>query len=319
MAMNPALSIIIVHWNTPELLNNCLNSIFEHEIKLDLEVIIVDNHSKRGITNLKNNFSGKVIELEKNIGFGPACNLCVEQSKGDYLLFLGPDVLITRNDTIYNTLEKLKNIPDAGAFSCQLLNHDGTPQRHSFNFPRADKIIGEWWYDVTNRIPYIYRQRVIQSKPELQKVDMVIAHWLMVSKAAFVKAGGFPKEAFMFGDDIELNKTLMDAGYKNYVYNGEQAVHIGRQSTVPVYQEKLHYIVQDSVCRFAFRHYGVLGGCLTIFVFILGAVYNLLMTPIYAKKKPKKYILENWRIIWHYLAYQWRPGYIAKMADTAKD
>ncbi|NLG17388.1 MAG: glycosyltransferase family 2 protein [Fibrobacter sp.] len=319
--MAPEISIVIVHWNTPEMLNDCLKSIFDNETLLKFEIVVVDNHSKQDISAVIEKYPTnkiQVIKLYKNIGFGPACNMGVEKSKGEYLLFVGPDVLIIRQNTIYNTLEKLKTIPNAGAFSCQLLNRDGTAQRHSFNFPRADKIIGEWWFDATNRIPYIFHKRQRRPLLMLQKVDMVIAHWLMVSRYAFLKAGMFPQNAFMFGDDIELNKALIDVGYANYVYYGEQSIHIGRQSTKFAYKDNLHYIVQNSVCKFAFRHYGVFGGCLSIAIFILEAIYNIIMTPIYVKKDRKKFIFENWRVIWHYLAYQWRPGYIDKMAGVTK-
>ena len=319
--MTPVLSIIIVHWNTPEQLDDCLHSIFEYEHNLHFEVIVIDNHSDSKISAVRSRYGGrtKFIELEENVGFGRGCNRGVLEARGEFFLFLGPDVRIIKENTIFNTLDQLKEIPDAGAISCQLLNLDGSPQKHTFNLPRADKLIAEWWYEITNHIPLVYQRRIKQPKSALEKVDMVIAHWLMISKKAFQAAGGFPNEAFMFGDDIELNKEILDAGYSNYVYRNEQAIHIGGQSTRQRYQKRLVIIVQDSITKYCFRHYGLIGGSLSIILIVARAALNLvILTPIYLRKGQKNHVLENWRIIWHYFAYQWRPGRIAELSGAKK-
>jgi GT2 family glycosyltransferase len=313
----PQLSIIMVHWNTHEMLAECVKSIFEFEQNLHYEIIVMDNASDFPIDNLERNIDKPnitFIRLKENIGFGRATNFGVSQSTSDFLLFLGPDTRLFRKDTILRTLEKYKSISHAGAFSCSLINSDGSPQRHYFEFPRPEKILKDLWHETTNHISYVFKRRKKLPVKVLEPVDMVIAHWMMVSREAFEKAGGFPNDAFMFGDDIEINKRLKDVGYQNYVYRGECAYHVGGQSTNRRYQSKLAYIVYDSLFHFSIKHYGVFVTGILISMQILASLwYILVLSPFYYKMGIKSHISENWQVIWHYLAYQWRPGYIRKI------
>lgn len=319
--MNPELSIIIVHWNTPELLAACINSIRERENCLEYEIIVIDNHYDNDIyklAGLPKGDSMRIIQMETNIGFGRACNRGAELAQAEMLLFLGPDTKCIQDDAILQTLNKYKTLPQAGALSCQLVNQDGSLQRHYFNLPRADRLITEWYREFTNHIPVIHRARKKLKPPEVETVDMVIAHWLMVSKMVFERVGGFPDDAFMFGDDIEFNKKLLDAGYYNYLYRACQAMHYGGSSTKKRYGGSLTHVVQDSITRFCFRNYGPFGGTVSVLLIILRAVASLLfISPLYIGRGFKEYFKGHWQVIWHYLAYQWRPGKIKKISGEA--
>lgn len=315
----PELSIIIVHWNTPQLLAECLKSLVENERKLAYEVIVVDNNSNSNIIGIERDFSldnFRFVRLKENIGFGRACNYGVKMAVADTVLFLGPDTKLIKQDTLLRTYQKFTAIPDVGAFSCSLLNSDGLPQKHSFNFPEAGKIIREWWWELLNHIPSVYRRRQQQSPKILEEVDMVIAHCLMVSKKTFYDAGGFPEDAFMFGDDIEINKRIAKLGYHNYLYRGEHLIHYSGQAGVIIrYGGNRVHIIQDSIFKFNRRYHGIFYAVFISMLLIIRAFLNIvILSPLYVKGDFKEYFLNNWIIIWHYLAYQWRPGTIKKMA-----
>jgi N-acetylglucosaminyl-diphospho-decaprenol L-rhamnosyltransferase len=318
MADRPELSIVIVHWNTPELLECCLGSIRERERRLRAEIIVVDNASRESIAGRLRKIGMpnlRLAEFGENIGFGRACNLGARMARAEMLLFLGPDTACIQDDAIKDTLGAYVSLPNAGAVSCLLVNEDGSPQRHYFNLPRPDRLIAEWLWEVTNHIPAVYRARQARVKPKLEKVDMVIAHWMMVSQNAFNKAGGFPNDAFMFGDDIEINKKLLDAGYSNYLFRNCRALHQGGSSTKGRYGDRLQYVVQDSITKFCIKHYGPLLGTLSILLIILRAVLNIIILgPLYVTRGFKDFFMDNWTIIWHYLAYQWRRHEIRRIA-----
>src|SRR5436309_1277597 len=90
------LSIIIVNWNTRELLAQCLHSVLE-EIRssedLEVETIVVDNASRDGSAAMvRRRFpSVGLIENSDNAGFARANNQAIRQSRGEYLLLLNPD------------------------------------------------------------------------------------------------------------------------------------------------------------------------------------------------------------------------------------
>ncbi len=83
-------SLIIVNYNTKELLKNCLSSVFRHCSVNEVEIIVVDNNSGDGsVGMIKNDFSQRVklIVNKKNIGFGPANNQGTEAAGGEFLFF----------------------------------------------------------------------------------------------------------------------------------------------------------------------------------------------------------------------------------------
>jgi len=82
------LSVVIVHYRTPEALRVCLNSLEEAD-----EIIVIDNSaSKFDISQLNLDFPNVIWKLmERNIGFGAACNVGLKSATKDLVLFLNPD------------------------------------------------------------------------------------------------------------------------------------------------------------------------------------------------------------------------------------
>ena len=86
------LSIIIVNWNTRDLLKECLASIFRHQPDFSLQVIVVDNASGDGSREMiRQDFSSvQLIENPDNFGYVVANNQGGHVAKGRFLLFLNP-------------------------------------------------------------------------------------------------------------------------------------------------------------------------------------------------------------------------------------
>ena len=84
------LTIIIVNWNTAELLLQCLESIYQAEIKLIYEIIVVDNGSTdNSISTISKKFPGvRIISNNRNLGFAKANNQGISEGKGRYFLLL---------------------------------------------------------------------------------------------------------------------------------------------------------------------------------------------------------------------------------------
>ena len=108
------VSIIIVNYNTKELLNNCLKSIYKYTKDIDFEIIVSDNGSTdNSISMLKTEFPQVVIvDNGKNLGFGAANNKGLEIAKGKYIFYLNSDTLILNNAVkiFYDYFEANENI-----------------------------------------------------------------------------------------------------------------------------------------------------------------------------------------------------------------
>jgi len=129
------ISIIIVNWNTKDLLMECLASIFETVKKVTVEVWLVDNASIDGsVEAAKNKYPDiNVIQNERNLGFAAANNLAFKQMKGSYALLLNTDATLIDSAAkeLYNFMEAN---PKVGIACGQLLNTDGSKQNSIANY-----------------------------------------------------------------------------------------------------------------------------------------------------------------------------------------
>ncbi len=123
------VSIIIVNFNTKELLKQLLTSITQNVKNVTYEIIVVDNNSTDGSKELLKTLFKKVILIanKSNLGFGKSNNQGAKVAKGKYLLLLNSDTLVCENaiDTMFQFLEKEKSVAAVGS---KLLNRDGSLQ-----------------------------------------------------------------------------------------------------------------------------------------------------------------------------------------------
>jgi len=165
----PILSIIIVSYNTKNLLRQCLESVVKNDKRLDFsgqwidpkdeekipaEIIVVDNNStdgsiefiksltssrvnelkKKKSNSLINNSLIKLIKNKKNLGFAKANNQGIKIARGEYILLLNSDTIVPEG-AISQTLYWLSNHAEAGVATCRLLNKDKTIQATGGFFP----------------------------------------------------------------------------------------------------------------------------------------------------------------------------------------
>lgn len=231
------LSIIIISFNTKKILTDCVKSVVKHTQGLKHEIIIVDNGSQDGslarIKELgKTHSQVNLIDAKTNLGFGKANNLGAKNAKGDYLLFLNSDTLIFDN-AIKESLDKLKKIPNAGVFSCKLLNVDKTVQASGGHFPNLGNVFA--WQFFIDDLPFIGRlipsfHPQIGSYNRNRQMDWVTGAFMVIPKEVFTKVGGFDENIFMYTEEMELCFRLRKLGYKTVFQISPAIIHLGGAS-----------------------------------------------------------------------------------------
>jgi len=123
------ISIIILNWNTRDLLTQCLNSIEQHKGNLQLEIIVVDNASTDGSqAMLKEKYPQiSLITNNQNIGFAKGNNQAMQVAHGDYFLLWNSDVFATPG-AIQSLLHLAEKKPKAAIVGAQLRNADNSFQ-----------------------------------------------------------------------------------------------------------------------------------------------------------------------------------------------
>jgi hypothetical protein len=229
-----ALSVIIVSYNCKDILKRCLNSLLEELKEISHEIIIVDNNSRDGtVEEIKSLYPNvKIIANSQNVGFARANNKAILESKGDYLLFLNPDVIVSPN-AIKGLIQFIKDKPTAGLASGKLVNPDGTLQYSLRNFPSILNQIFECFFlhrlapSLSSRFGEVIYKRDFYE--EIQEVDWVSGAVMLVPRNVLKEAGFFDERYFVYSEETDLCLNLRKAGWKIYYY--PEAVFIHLEST----------------------------------------------------------------------------------------
>jgi len=231
------LSIIIVSFNTKEILTDCIKSVIKYTKGIEYEIIIVDNGSKDGslarIKELSSKYSQvNLIDAKTNLGFGKANNLGAKNAKGEYLLFLNSDTLIF-NNAIKESLDNLKKIPNCGVYSCKLLNANKSVQASGGHFPTFGNVFAwQLFIDdlplIGSLIPSFHPQ--ITSYNKNRQMDWVTGAFMIIPKKIFDEVGGFDENIFMYTEEMELCFRLRKLGYQTIFQISPAIIHLGGAS-----------------------------------------------------------------------------------------
>jgi hypothetical protein len=267
------LSIIIVSFNTKEIIKRNLLSLKKNFIgyPLDHEIIVVDNNSQDGsarmLLDLKKHYNNLQIFLnKKNIGFSKANNFALEKSKGKYILYLNSDAIITDVDfrDLIKLMEMQKNI---GALTVKIVlstgeidpaSHRGFPTlwRSFTYFSGLEKFFKRM--PVLNKLFGGYHL-VNLNLNEIHEIDVLTGAFLFTKREIIDKFGGFDKDYFAYGEDIEMAFQIKKLGYKIIYYPLWSVLHLksvsGLKKNNMRIREKTNYYFYDSMKIFYKKHY----------------------------------------------------------------
>lgn len=226
------LSVVIVSWNTRDLLRRCLLSLREHPPGRPMEIRVVDNASTDGSPGMvRDEFPGvELLEMERNLGFSAANNAALRRTEAEWVLLLNPDteVLPGALDRVLDTGEE-----EGTVVAARLLNPDGSLQPSTFRFPGLLRDLGQALW-VPRLLPPETRGRIFLggywNHEESREVDWALGAFLMVPAKAREAAGPLPEDYPLFGEDMEWCRRLRDAGYPVRYEPRARVLHHGNQA-----------------------------------------------------------------------------------------
>ncbi|KKQ48536.1 MAG: Glycosyltransferase/rhamnosyltransferase [Candidatus Woesebacteria bacterium GW2011_GWD1_38_10] len=227
----PELSIIILNYNTRELLDGCLRSLEKVINEIYFEVVVIDNGSEDdSVEFVRKKYKWvKIFETGENLGFAIGNNFAKDIVNSEYVLFLNTDTVVPAG-TLSGSLGYLKK-HKLGALGCKLILPDGSldkDARRSFItpwiglvhlflkldriFPRS-KLFAKYWYG------YIPDDKI-------HEVDALQGAFFLTTKNILDKVGWFEEDYFLDGEDIDLSWKIKNLGYKIVYYPEVSIVHI---------------------------------------------------------------------------------------------
>lgn len=238
-------SIIILNYNTPELVYNCLQSISAY-IKGNYEVIVVDNGSEQkvGAEAIAKFPNTKCFFLDENLGFGKGNNFGVTKSEGEILWFLNSDTIVP-DDSINDLIEFVQSQNEVGIASpllysnleCTEIQNDMIAHFQSLKTLLTRKARGEF-----------------ELERDSFETDVIAGASILMRRQVFFDIGEFDPNIFMFMEDDDICFKSREHGYKNVVLNKAKIVHLqGKSITESKERKKLYYRSQDYFWQ---KHYG---------------------------------------------------------------
>jgi O-antigen biosynthesis protein len=212
---------------------------------IDGEIIVVDNASVDGTPHqVRHHFPDvHLIANKDNRGFAKANNQGISLAKGEFILLLNPDTIVS-GDTFSTCIRFMDAHPDTGAIGVKMIDGSGRflPESKrglptlSASFMKMTGLYRLFPHSATwNQ----YYQGQIREN-ETAKVDVLCGAFMFMKKEALEKSGYLDEDFFMYGEDIDLSYRITKAGYSIYYLPDTSIIHYKGESTR---KSSLNYIL----------------------------------------------------------------------------
>jgi hypothetical protein len=265
------VSVVIVNWNTRNLLAQCLESVDDTGGKLIVEVLVVDNGSTDGSVEMVRQDFSKVhlIANPKNVGFARANNLALANSTGKYVLLLNSDTEMLP-DSLENTARFMDAHPDAGLVGARLLNADGSFQASYTPFPSL-------WTEfliLSGAGRWLIRPNYPSYGPRVDKGAQRVSGYmegayLMARREAVDQVGGLDENIFMYAEDVDWCYRFHQAGWEVWYLPQASIIHYGGQSSRKRRSQMEAELYRSRVYFFRKHHGRPAAQCLKLLVYAL--------------------------------------------------
>ncbi len=283
--MNVHLSIIIVNWNTSELLAQCLKSVAgsqrlvlseaegsevrsQKSGSLTADVFVIDNASTDGSAAMVRQRFPRVrlIENVENVGFARANNKGIAQAAGRYVLLLNSDTKVI-SGALVSLIEFGDNHLQAGIVGARLVNPDGSFQAGPNRFPTLVSVVLESWGIIQRltRNPYYPSLPPERSSVPL-KCDWVGGACLLARLEAIEQVGLLDENFFMNSEEVDWCYRMYQHGWEVWYTPEATVIHLGGASAKRSTAAQRLRNYQGKVL-FLSKHHGLLAGRLAHFHF----------------------------------------------------
>ncbi len=229
------ISIIIVSYNTREVLRQCLYSVIEESKSIAAEILVVDNASTDGSAEMISAEFPQVLLLrsEVNLGFGAANNVALEIARGRYFVLLNSDAFFT-SGALGRAIRHMDETPECGLGGSRLIGRDGSAQPSSrcFHSVLSDMLV---LTGLAGRYPksrFFGRFDRTWADPEIPaRVDWVPGAFCILRPEALRKVGSFDPAFFLYYEEVDLCLRFKRAGFAVWYWPDVVIVHMGGESS----------------------------------------------------------------------------------------
>jgi len=252
------VSVVIVNYNTRDILLQCLKTLYQYTKNVSMEVIVVDNDSHDGSVDAVRNAYPQVdlIPSDTNLGFGKANNLGMRKATGRYVCLVNSDVELLE-DTFSIMIKYMDDNAKIGVTGPKTINGNKELNPNVRLAPTLWNLFCDSYYlsKVLRFIP-LFQGRTLRNfdYDKISDVEVLSGCFMMVRKEALDEVGMFNDIFFIYGEDTDWNYRFLKAGWRVVYYPVSTVIHLEGASSskegvrFPVEMEKadlqywnLHY------------------------------------------------------------------------------
>jgi GT2 family glycosyltransferase len=234
-------SIVVVSFNTRDLLRQCLQSLLDECARLpaplSAEILVVDNASSDGSARMvETEFSASAVPVRLfrstvNLGFGAANNLALEAAAGRYPVLLNSDAFF-HPGALARAIARMDANPAAGIGGARLVGRDGEnqPSARFFHSVWRDALV------LSGLSESVAQPRALRSSgsgslaPEIA-VDWVTGAFMILRREALAKTGLFDPAFFLYCEEVDLCRRVKAAGFRVLYWPDVVVTHLGGESS----------------------------------------------------------------------------------------
>ena len=255
------VSIVIVNWNTRELLGKCIRSVYENAGDADCEIIVVDNASSdKSVEMVRCEFPQvAVVSNSVNTGYAAGVNQGLRVACGRYCLVLNSDIIIC-DGAISKIIDYADEHPKAAVIGPQVWENQEVFQPTCFGYPSLMNMILRMCglAKIFKNNHFFGREMMLWWKRDTaKKVDVVSGMFMFVRRRAVEQVGVMDESYFLYFEETDWCYRFAKAGWENLFFPGARIIHLdgGNKSTDQVaLKMKIQY--RRSMLVFFRKNYG---------------------------------------------------------------
>ncbi|MBR1714936.1 MAG: glycosyltransferase [Treponema sp.] len=229
------VSVIIVNYNTRELLRNCLDSLYSQTRGISFETFVSDNGSKDGSTEMvaREFPEVKIIENNANLGFGAANNRALKVASGKYIFYLNSDTVVLNNAVkiFFDYWENERTGDKLGAIGGNLLDENNRIIHSAGYFRSINAEIKDAFLDLLRSykliIPFLKSMKLGKEPPAQEKrlgpVDYITGADLFVKNDEYAE---FDERYFLYYEETDMQKRMELDGKARVLIDGPLIQHL---------------------------------------------------------------------------------------------
>jgi GT2 family glycosyltransferase len=242
------IDLVIVNYNSSELLHDCLASIKCSCNGSRPNVVVSDNGSKDPIEYIRKTYTDiTIVRNRENIGFSKAINAILSTTDAPYIVLLNPDTIVLTDHFMESVAAFMDLHPDVGILGPGILEPDGRVQGSARSFPRFHSLFFGRRSLLTKFFP---KSRLVSANiltknkdnNEPIEADWVSGACMVIRRKALQQVGMMDERFFMYWEDVDWCKRMWDWGWKVIYWPGVKIMHhVGGSSESRVVRSVLEF------------------------------------------------------------------------------